>query len=343
MNVTLLRPWDFHFHPRRGLIMTNVLPFTTRIFAGGVPMPNPKPEILSGHDWQVYLPELQKAGDNPDFRLIGSMKVIDNTTPDMINEAVKCGVEVFKFYPVGTTTGSQTGVSNFYAIFRILHRIHELGKIASFHCELPDIHRRQAEVMFIPTLQDIVDAFPGLRVIVEHASTKDMIEFVQSCPLNVVATLTPQHMWHTYEDVIAEDDITLIDPNNYCKPICNSYADRSAVIMAAISGDPHFFFGSDSAPHYLTMKKGTEVSDVAAGVFNAPVALPVVLQVFETHHALDKLNPFLSVNGLNFYHMKPTPGKLTMIKKSWQVPYEHGGIGLWLGGQTLNWQVGPIT
>jgi len=345
-TLTLRRPSDFHVHFRRGQILVDVAPETSKVFGRATIEPNCVPEILTGPDWIAYRQEIQNVcGTN--FEPLGTIKITDTTTPDMIDEAADCGIMVTKWYPKGVTTGADmTGITSFRRLYPVLKRIEERNMIASLHGERPGANMLQAEIAFLPTLERLAYDFPNLRIIMEHLSTAKAVEMVKSLPVNVAATITAHHLWLTMNDVFGAltleqieniDAVSVLYPHNFCKPVANSSTDRFALISAAASGNPKFFFGSDSAPHLLGMK--TIQPRPKAGVFSAPIALPILAQVFSLVHLLERLEDFVSKFGAEFYGLPLNPGAIKLVREPWQVPLEQNGIGLWLGGRTINWRV----
>jgi len=338
-SITITQPDDWHLHLRLGELLQLVLPFTTRVFARAMVMPNTAPRaIVTATDVIWYRTEIESllaAQSISGFKPLFTFKITPTTTRAMVYAAQEAGVIAGKLYPDSVTTGSAGGVRDFKALYPVFQLMAEFGIVLSIHCELPDAPTtgpKNAEVAFIPVLRDIIAAIPGLRIVVEHVSTEVMVAFVKQAPATVAATITPHHL------VLVHNDATT-NIHNYCKPVAKTPADREAVVLAAVSGDRRFFLGGDSASHWLVQKQAG-----AAGVFCAPVALELVTQVFASHGALERLGLFVSHHGADFYGLPRNGGMITLVRQPWQVPAEYRGLNgnvlvPFLAGQTLQWQV----
>jgi dihydroorotase len=266
------------------------------------------------------------------------------TTPSTVIEAAKRGVKILKFIPLGVSTNSDesVGMDELGDFYFLLEAAQQSDIVFSGHWEalrlpgkdedLPNFHRETAAIGY---LDKIVRAFPRLRIVVEHASTKRMIDYIKQAPLNVRATLTLQHAYITLSDV-CDGWGNIINPYNYCKPIVKSEEDRVAVMQAMISGDPHFFFGSDTAPHPRSAKGK---NPPAAGIDSSLVAKAILVQIFEDNNALKNLNGFTNSFGAEFYGLPKDTAKIEMVKQDWVVPQEHEGIVPFMAGKTLHWQI----
>jgi dihydroorotase len=195
-----------------------------------------------------------------------------------------------------------------------------------------ETEREEAAIRF---LDKVVKTFPELQIVVEHASSKKMIDYIWQAPKNVAATLTVHHALLTFTDVCYEHGV-VHNPHNYCKPIAKYSEDRDAVVEAMTSGDPRFFFGSDSAPHPLEAK---QKNPPAAGIFSAPVAIPLLAQIFEKNNHLNRMGNFVSGFGADRYGLPRNTETIGLIKKDWIVPQEYDGIVPFMAGQTLHWQI----
>jgi dihydroorotase len=205
--------------------------------------------------------------------------------------------------------------------------------VLCLHGEHPDAEAMDREQVFVrKTLPDIVSNFPGLRIVLEHISTKVGIDAVLAGPPTLAGTITAHHLELTHTDVIGG----MLQPHLFCKPIAKWEEDRMALLAAATGGNPKFFFGSDSAPHPRNKK---ECAEGCAGVFSAPVLLPVLATIFEAQNALDKLEPFVSQFGAGFYGLPLNDRKVFLAREDWQVPAEYDGIVPYRAGETLTWKV----
>jgi len=328
------KPDDFHCHLRDGNMLECVIGFTARQFKRAVVMPNLKPPILTARDAAKYRAAI--IGYRPNgFEPLMTIQITDCTTPAMVHEAADSGVVAGKVYPFGVTTNSQNGVSDFSRLRPIWQEMENLGMLVLFHGEDPSpeavcLHR---EKLFLPTLFGIASGFPGLKIVLEHITTRDAVEFVARLPENVAATITAHHLLLTIDDVIGE----LIQPHNFCKPIAKLPDDRKALLEAATSGNPKFFFGSDSAPHFIENK---ECGQGCAGVFSAPVALPLLAQIFEQQGMLEKLEDFVSVFGARFYGLPRNTETIKLAREDWQAAHVCNGVVVpFLAGKILHWRV----
>jgi len=333
---------DFHCHLRQGDILKKVLPFTTRHFSRAVAMPNTLPAIVTGDDAVRYREEIMAACDNG-FRPIMSIMLTKNTTPQIIREAAAKGVTVLKYIPKGVSTNSDESVSleDLPDFYPVLQAVQEYRMVFSGHWEslydtdgdeLPEIKREEAA---IPFLKRLVRQFSGLKIVVEHASTYRMIEYVKQCPANVAATLTIHHAILSYDDVCNESG-EVYSPHHYCKPIAKSYFDKRAVIAAMVSGNPKFFFGSDSAPHIASAKQKKQP---AAGIFSKPVALSLLARMFQGCGTREGLENFYSKFGADHYGLPYNKDTISLVPEEWTVPQDYNGFVPLLAGMTLHWKV----
>jgi len=340
--IRIRRPDDMHFHPRSGRMLQIVLPYTSKVFSRAVAMGNLLRPVVTADDAAVYQREILLNVDDY-FTPIMTIMLTKQTTPEIISEAFRGGIRVLKYIPNNVSTNSENGVvltelQNYYPV---LKKVEELGMVFSGHWESPfdkkgiAVPEMAREVEAIRFLDWVVESFPRLKVVVEHASTERMIEYVKEAPGNVGATLTVHHAILVYSDVCDDTD-KIYNPHHYCKPIAKSPSDRDAVIKAMISGNPKFFFGSDSAPHPLSAKEKIFPS---AGIFTAPVALPLLCGLFEENKALSQLEDFVARFGAEFYGLPLNDDKVVLSKKIWTVPECIEDIHIFKGGERLNWYV----
>lgn len=343
-TITIIRPDDFHVHLRQGDLLRAVLPFTANIFGRAVVMGNLSVPVVTARQVRDYRLEILSFGVKPSFNPIMSVMLVNGMTPEMLVGAYGAGAQVLKLIPGGTSTNSNEGVplTKLEKYYPVLAKAQELGIIFSGHFELimdpktgdniPELKREERAIFY---LEAIVREFSGLKIIVEHVTTKRMVQLVKDLPGNVAATITAHHLLLEARDVIDENGL-VINPLNYCKPIAKTEEDRKAVIGAAISGNPKFFFGSDSAPHLISAKRRIPP---AAGIFSASVALPLLAQVFEARAALGGLENFSSRFGAQFYGLPLNLDTITLEKKEWLVPEIVEGIPVFWAGKTLKWQI----
>lgn len=322
---------DFHCHFRTGPVLEDVAFFTARQFKRAIIMPNTNPPILTARDVNRYRREILELV--PWFEPLMTIQINDNTTPRMAEQAKESGAIAGKIYPLGVTTNSQNGVSNFKAIYPTLDKMQEIGMLALFHGEDPweKATCLDREKMFLPTLYGIANDFPRLKIVLEHITTADAIQMVEQLP-NVAATITAHHLLLTIDDIIGDK----ICPHNFCKPIAKRPEDREALLKAATSGNPKFFFGSDSAPH---LKQNKECSHGCAGIFTAPNAIQSLAQTFEERSALRFLDDFVSGFGAYHYGLPRSQDTIQLVKKDWTVGNVYNGIVPFRAGQVLHWQV----
>lgn len=340
-TLTITRPDDWHVHVRNGAILKAVLPYTARQFARAIIMPNLKQPVTTVAQALAYRQEiLQAIPVGLDFTPLMTLYLTAATTPEEIRKAAGCGyIHAFKLYPAGATTNSDSGVADIkavYPLFAVMERydmpllVH--GEVTDEQCDIFD-----REKAFIDThLAAIVANFPALRIVVEHATTAEAVQFVESAGARVAATITPQHLLFNRNALLAGG----IRPHYYCLPIIKRERHRQALVAAATSGNPKFFLGTDSAPHLKSLK---ETACGCAGCFSAHAALELYAEAFERAGALDKLEGFASFYGADFYRLPRNTGTVTLAKTGWQVPPVYGdeeaSITPLQAGEQLGWKM----
>lgn len=340
METTIRRGDDFHAHLREGEMLEKVLLFSN--FWGRVTvMGNLSKPVATAHNVIKYRNKILQL--NPKFIPIMSAMLVNSATAEILRKTFEAGAKVLKLIPGGTSTNSNEGVSleNLHIYYPVLEEAQKLGMIFSGHWELAtdplsgeEIPEVEREERAMPYLEKIIESFPNLKIIVEHATTKRMIEFVKDAPANVASTLTVHHALLTYNKVYHCDGI---NPFNYCKPVAKFVYDRKAIVEAMISGNPKFFFGSDSAPHLPERKRG---QNPAAGIFTpAEVALTVLTEIFDSFGALSELENFISMSGAEFYDLPLNKDFITLRRKKWTVPKDYNGIVPFMAGHELGWKV----
>lgn len=348
-RIELGRPGDFHVHLRQDKLMEIVTPTVEQ---GGVSivyvMPNLVPPITSVDRVLEYKQQLQKISPNTTFLM--SLYLRPEITPEVIHAAAEAGVSGVKCYPAGVTTNSAQGVTSYEPYYPVFEAMQEHDMVLNLHGECPSTHEHDgitvlnAESKFLPTLVDLSTRFPKLRIILEHCTSQEAIETVKKCGPNVAATITAHHLFLTVDSWGG-------NALNFCKPVAKLPSDRDALVEAAISGNPKFFFGSDSAPHFLQAKK--KEAGAAAGVFTQPYAIPYVAQLFEKHGKLDRLKGFVTDFGRQFYKtpeendVGDKTKKVVLVKKPTVVADAIGGpdakddqiVIPFMAGKTLDWSV----
>jgi dihydroorotase len=248
-------------------------------------------------------------------------------------------VHGFKLYPAGATTNSDAGVANIEAAYPLLAAMEKYRVPLLIHGEVTDAEHDifDREKIFVDTqLSKITQQFPELRVVLEHVTTQEAVQFVESASSNVAATITPQHLLFNRNAILVGG----IKPHFYCLPILKREQHRQALVTAATSGNPKFFLGTDSAPHLTHLK---ENSCGCAGCYSAHAAIELYAQAFEQANALDKLEGFASFHGADFYGLPRNSAIVTLQKQPWQVPVSYGEADLsitpLLAGEQLQWQL----
>lgn len=353
-KVVIHPPDDFHVHLRQGNMTKLMVAVTSQAgFVRVLAMPNTRPPILTAEDLLSYKGEVQEAIDLASFvtnqevklEVLMTAQLTEDTTPEQAIEAVKAGAIAFKVYPKNMTTHSENGVFDYDKILPVLEVLEERGVVACFHGEHPsdEYEGLDKEAAFLEVLEGIIRKFPNLKIVLEHITTFDSVQFVRETGRNVAATITAHHLVNTLDDVIgySERGGYLMRPHNMCKPVAKMRADREALVDAAISGDRSFFFGSDSAPHVRGSK---ECAGVCAGCFTTPCALPTLAHVFESREALQNLDSFVSINGATFYGLPLNAGGVVLEKNPMIVPESFSlpdGLTVvpWRAGEEIPWRV----
>jgi len=341
-TLTLRRPDDWHIHLRDGPGLPDVLGPTARVFGRAIVMPNLKPPVTSVAAAGVYRDRILAAlPPGSRFEPLMTLYLTDNLPPAQIAAAKASGfVHAVKYYPAGATTNSDSGVTSLDRVYPVLEAMEKHGVVLSLHGEVtaPEVDMFDRERVFVETLlQRIVRDFPGLRIVLEHITTREAAAFVLGQARNLAATITPQHLLYSRNALFAGN---YLRPHNYCLPVLKREAHRLALVAAATSGDPRFFLGTDSAPHARHLK---ENACGCAGCFTAPVALPLYAEAFEDAGALDRLEDFASRFGADFYGLPPHDDTVTLAREPWTVPSEHPYGDFTLvplrAGEVLRWRL----
>ena len=334
-TLTIRKPDDWHVHLRDGEMLQRVAPYTSRQFARAIVMPNLVPAITSVDAARAYRQRILDAA-TPAFTPLMTCYLTDRTEPDDIARGFEEGVWVAaKLYPAGATTNSASGVTEIRNIYPALTRMELLGMVLCVHGEVvdPDVDVFDREAVFIErVLIRLARDFPRLKIVLEHITTEDAVEFVAQSGENIAATVTPQHLIINRNALFAGG----LRPHAYCLPVAKRERHRVAVRKAATSGSPKFFLGTDSAPHTRGAK---ESACGCAGIFNAPFALESYAGVFEQEGALDRLEGFASVHGANFYGMPLNETSVTLERGDNPVPDEIEGLVPFHAGETLRWRL----
>ena len=341
-SLTIRRPDDWHLHLRDGAMLAAVLPETARHFGRAIVMPNLVPPVVSGADAAAYRARILAAlPEGADFTPLMTLYLTEATDPDDLAAAAASGlISAVKLYPAGATTNSASGVRDFSKVQPVLERMAEIGLPLCVHGEVTakevDIFDREA-VFIDKVLDPLRRATPGLRVVMEHITTRQGVEYVRAGGDDLAGTITTHHL------IINRNAILVggIHPHYYCLPVAKREEHRLALVEAATSGEASFFLGTDSAPHLTSLK---EHACGCAGIFSATNTLSCLAEVFEAAGALDRLEAFASLNGPAFYGLPVNAATLTLTKGApviypAAIETENGPVTLFDPGFPLHWSV----
>ncbi|AZZ97330.1 dihydroorotase [Pseudoalteromonas sp. R3] len=339
-TLTITRPDDWHVHLRDGAVLVDTVRDISRYMGRAIIMPNLVPPATCTQSALAYRERILAAQPKAQFEPLMVLYLTDNTSADEIRAAKASGhIVAAKLYPAGATTNSDSGVTDVENIYPILEVMQEVGMLLLVHGEVTDssIDIFDREKVFIDTkLKKVVDAFPKLKIVLEHITTEDAVEFVESAPDNVAATITAHHLLYNRNHMLAGG----IRPHYYCLPILKRNTHQQALLRAATSGSKKFFLGTDSAPHAKDKK---EAACGCAGAYTAHAAIELYAEAFEEAGALDKLEGFASHFGPDFYGLPRNADTITLEKNSWQVPesYPLGATQVVpiKAGASVDWQV----
>ncbi|WP_282946726.1 MULTISPECIES: dihydroorotase [unclassified Sphingopyxis] len=336
-RLTIRRPDDWHVHLRDGAMLEHVARYTARQFARAIIMPNLSPPVTTASEGEAYRDRIRAAVPAEyDFTPLIVAYLTDSSDADEMARGHAAGVfTAAKLYPAHATTGSAHGVTDVANIMGVLERMAEIGMPLLIHGEVTDhdVDIFDREAVFIDrTLAPLVTRLPGLKIVFEHITTSEAVDFVKGAPANVGATITPQHL-HINRNAMLVGGIR---PHAYCLPVAKREQHRLAVRAAAVSGSPKFFLGTDSAPHAVHTK---EAACGCAGIFNAPYALESYVAVFDEEGALDKFEGFASEHGPNFYGLPLNGGTITLERGESSVPDKIGEVVPFHAGETLGWRL----
>lgn len=316
-SLILNRPDDWHVHLRDGDLLQHTVPATAAHFARALIMPNLKPALTSLASINQYRQQIS-AITPKDSTFIPYMTFYLNESvrAEELEEAAKTDYVLgAKLYPAGATTNSESGARSLTALYPLLDVMQQLDLVLQIHGEVTHSDIFDREALFIEEyLRPIVKQFPRLRIVLEHISTKAAVDFVTEAPSTVAATITPHHLLYNRNHLLAGG----IRPHYYCLPILKHEQDQVALQQAAVSGNPKFFAGTDSAPHAVANK---EHSCGCAGIYSAPFALCFYAHLFDQLKQLNRLNPFMSQYGAEFYHLLINQGTIELIHKPQTIPH----------------------
>ncbi|MEY2683360.1 MAG: Dihydroorotase [Pseudomonadota bacterium] len=316
-SLTLTRPDDWHLHVRDGAPLHTVVPHTAAQFGRAIIMPNLKPPVTTAAQALAYKARIQAAVPaGVAFEPLMTLYLTDNLPPAEIARAKAAGVVACKLYPAGATTNSDAGVTDLRKVYNTLEAMQREGLLLLVHGEVtsPDIDLFDREAVFIEQhLQPLRRDFPGLKVVMEHITTREAAQYVAEADGHLGATITAHHLLYNRNAIFTGG----IRPHYYCLPVLKREVHRQALVAAATSGNPRFFLGTDSAPHPAHLK---EHATGCAGCYTAHAAIEMYAEAFDNVGALDKLEGFASFYGADFYGLPRNTGTITLRRESWTPP-----------------------
>jgi dihydroorotase len=339
--VTITRPDDWHVHLRDGALLRAVLPDTARRFARAIVMPNLKPPVTTVNAAGAYRDRILAAlPAGSIFTPLMTLYLTDNTAVEEIARAKASGfVHAVKYYPAGATTHSDAGVTRMERVLPALAAMeaHDVPLLVHGEVTDPGVDVFDREAVFIDrVLSPLVQRFPRLRVVLEHVTSREGVEFVRAASSNVAATVTAHHLLLNRNAMFAGG----IRPHAYCLPVLKREADRQALVRAAISGNKKFFLGTDSAPHPRHAK---ESGCGCAGIYTAHAGIELYAEVFQEAGALDRLEGFAAFHGPDFYGLPRNTDRLALTRRDWLVPHTlsmgEGELIPLRAGEPISWAV----
>jgi len=340
-TLTLTRPDDWHLHLRDDMAMRSVLPDTARRFGRAIVMPNLKPPVRTVAEAAAYRERILAAlPAGMRFEPLMTLYLTDNTSPEEIARARASGfVHAVKYYPAGATTNSDFGVTAVEKTYPALAAMEAEGLPLLVHGEAtdPEVDVFDREAVFIErVLAPIQQRFPRLKLVLEHVTTRDGVEFVRAAPGNVAATITAHHLLYNRNALFKGG----IRPHYYCLPVLKREQHRQALVEAAISGNPKFFLGTDSAPHAIGAK---ECACGCAGIYTAHAGIELYAEAFEAAGALAKLEAFASFHGADFYGLPRNTDRISLRKATWTAPerlaFGETSLVPLRAGEAVNWKM----
>ncbi len=339
-TITLTRPDDWHLHVRDGAALHNVVPHTAAQFGRAIIMPNLKPPVTTAEQALAYKARIQAAVPaGVAFEPLMTLYLTDNLPAEEIARAKAAGVVACKLYPAGATTNSDAGVTDLRKTYKTLEAMQREGVLLLVHGEVtsPDIDLFDREAVFIEQqLAPLRKDFPGLKIVMEHITTKEAAQYVAEADANLGATITAHHLLYNRNAIFTGG----IRPHYYCLPVLKRETHRQALVAAATSGSPKFFLGTDSAPHPAHLK---EHATGCAGCYTAHAAMEMYAEAFDVAGALDKLEGFASFYGADFYGLPRNSGTITLKRESWTPPesfaFGEAELKPLRAGESLPWRL----
>jgi len=339
--LVIRRPDDWHLHLRDGAALAAVLPFTAARFARAIVMPNLDPPVTTTAAALAYRERILGAVPaDARFEPLMTLYLTDRTPAEEIARAKAAGCVLgCKLYPAGATTHSASGVTDVRRLDAVLERMEELDLVLQVHGEVTDpaVDVFERESRFIDVvLAPLAARYPRLRIVFEHITTRAAIEFVLNGRAGIAATVTPQHLLMNRNALFAGG----LRPHHYCLPVLKAEEDRAALLAAVVRGSPRFFLGTDSAPHARAAK---EAACGCAGIFSAHAGIELYAEAFAAAGALDKLEPFASGHGADFYRLPRNTGTITLLPEPWEVPAHYpfgtGELVPLRAGERIAWRL----
>jgi dihydroorotase len=339
-QLTITRPDDWHLHVRDGGAMASVVPHSAAQFGRALIMPNLKPPVTTAALAAAYRERILAAVPRGvSFQPLMSLYLTDKLAPEEIVRAKQAGVVAVKLYPAGATTNSDAGVTDLRKTYPTLEAMQREGMLLLVHGEVtdPSVDIFDREAVFLETqLKPLRRDFPELKIVVEHMTTKEAVQYVRDSDRFTAGTITAHHLLYNRNAIFTGG----IRPHYYCLPVLKREVHRQALVEAATSGSPKFFLGTDSAPHPALLK---EHALGCAGCYTALSAMELYAEAFDSVGAIGKLEGFASFFGADFYGLPRNNGKLTLKKEAWQlpekVPFGETELKPLRGGEQLPWRV----
>lgn len=339
-TLRLTRPDDWHLHLRDGAALSAVIAHSARQFARAIVMPNLKPPITTTALAKAYRERILAARPaGSDFEPLMTLYLTDNTSAEEIHRGREAGVVAVKYYPAGATTNSDAGVTDLAKTRHALEAMQREGLPLLVHGEVtdPEVDLFDREAVFIdrqliPLRRDL----PELKIVFEHITTREGVQYVQGADAHIAATVTPQHLLYNRNAIFTGG----LRPHFYCLPVLKAEVHRQALVAASTSGSPKFFLGTDSAPHAVHLK---EHASGHAGCYTAFSALELYAEAFEVAGALDKLEGFASFHGPDFYGLSRNTGTVSLRREAWtlpeSLPFGDAALKPLRAGETLAWRL----
>lgn len=342
-EIAIIRPDDWHLHVRDGDMLKAVVPHTSAHFGRAIIMPNLVPPVATLDQARAYRSRIEACvPEGHDFKPLMTLYLTETTDPEDVAHGHKTGeITAVKLYPAGATTNSQSGVRDVERVFPVLERMAEIGLPLCVHGEVTDkevdIFDREA-VFLERVLEPLRRRFPKLRVVLEHVTTRNGVEYVRAGGPSIAATITTHHLVINRNAILAGG----IRPHYYCLPVAKRETHRLALLEAATSADARFFLGTDSAPHVNAAKQS---GCGCAGIFTASVTMPILAQVFENAGKLENLEGFASRHGAQFYGLEPNVARLVLrrlkapVRLGGQLAVGDDAVTMFDPGMDVFWEV----